>query len=125
MWYESNMESQPLTDLQRGRMSELRRVEISGTLSRHERKELADLIATVECAESAYLRPVTDRIREEHQQLEQGNAEMRELVRRKERLAARLSRILDLATAANDAIDSEAELVLRATAVSYKRGPSQ
>ena len=95
-----------LTEQQRKRFSELREREENGTLDASEQEELNSIIQYIEARESEYLRPATERIRQERLQLHSQNAALKTLMRRQERHVRRLERFLALSKAERAAIQS-------------------
>jgi hypothetical protein len=79
-------------DQKRKRFNELR--EPGRQLNAAEQAEVAALVKEIEDAEAAYLKPATERLRQENARLAKRNLELAELVKRKETLVERLENIL-------------------------------
>lgn len=88
-----------LTEQRRQRLRALQQVEMDGALSSAERMELDAFVQQIEAEEEAVLAAANERMRQERRQIEEQNAALAALIRRKERLAQRLERILALSTA--------------------------
>jgi len=99
-------------DQKRERFQHLRERESAGVLGDAERTELTLLIDELEAAEARYLRPATQRLRDEREIVETQNRALEVLVRRKERLAQRLEDFLAEAQAERRAIEGELAAVL-------------
>jgi len=94
------------------RFQALRRLEQEHTLSVAEQTELRDLISELDEVEAAVLTPATQRLRANREIIEQQNNALKELVQRKEALAARLRAFLTESQATRRAIDSELAAIL-------------
>lgn len=101
-----------LTEAQRQHFRELQQKEDEGILSVSEREELQALIQIIEDAETVYLRPATERIRQERFKIAEQNRALEALIQRKERLARRLERILSLSLAEREKINAEVAAIL-------------
>jgi hypothetical protein len=101
-----------LTEAQRQRFRALQQKEDLGTLSPAEQAELQAFVRLVEDAEAASLRPATDSLRQERLRLEKQNEALQTLVRRKERLARRLERVLALSGSEREQINAQVAAVL-------------
>src|SRR5437867_704878 len=97
-------EATVLTDEQRTRFRELQARSDSGAITNSEQDELDSFVRTIELDEAAYLRPATERIKAERTEIESQNDELRALLRRQERLANRLERVLEKSRIEQDAI---------------------
>lgn len=106
-----------LTDSQRQRFRALQNAEDNGTLSVSDQAELQAFVQLIEDKEAAYLRPATERIRQERLRLQEQNQELQILLRRKERLERRLERMLALSAAEREKINAQVAAILNATAV--------
>ena len=96
-----------LTEAQRRRFRALQQKEDMGTLSPAEQAELQAFVQLVEDEEAVYLRPATERMRQERLRLEEQNNMLQALTRRKERLARRLERVLALSAAEREKINAQ------------------
>lgn len=105
-----------LTESQRQRFRALQRGEEEDTLSPTERAELQAFVQLIEQKEAVYLRPATERIRQERLRLEEQNRALQALLRRKERLARRLERILALSASEREKINAQVTAILNASA---------
>ena len=105
-----------LTDSQRKRFRALQNGEDNGTLSPAEQVELQTFVQLIEEKEAVYLRPATERIRQERLQSEAQNQELQELLRREERLQRRLERFLALSAAEREKINARVAAILNANA---------
>lgn len=85
----------------------LRKRELEGVLTDAEQVELSQMIQGVESAEAAYLRPATERLRREREQVEVQNRALQALAQRKGTLVARLGSVLAELEAERQAIDEE------------------
>lgn len=101
-----------LTEAERGRYKELRRLATEGSLTAGERDELSSLTREIERWESAYLGPATQRLREDSESIETQNRSLEALARRKEALVERLRRALNESEAEQYAISQEVERIL-------------
>ena len=97
-------------DQKRKRFNALR--EPDRHLSPAEQSELAALVKELEDMEAAYLKPATERLRQERLATEKQNARLTEIVKRKKAFVERLDRFLIEADAERRAIDDELALVL-------------
>ena len=102
---------------QQQRFQALRTRERQQALNPMEQAELARMIQELEAEEAAYLRPATERIRQESLRLEEQNKALQVLVRRKERLARRLEHVLVLSASEREKINSEVTAILSSTGV--------
>jgi hypothetical protein len=105
-----------LTNDQRSRFRELQARSDSGAITDSEQEELDSFIHAIELDEAAYLRPATERIKAERAEVEDQNEVLRALLRRQERLAHRLERILEKSRTEQDAIKTKLSGILRTTA---------
>ena len=105
-----------LTKQQRQRFRELQQREEDGALSSAEQAELQNFVQLIEDKEAVYLRPATERIRQERLRLEEQNKELQALIRRKERLARRLERVVALSAAEREKINAQVAAILNADA---------
>ena len=103
-----------LTELQRERFRALQQKEDNDTLSGAEQEELQGFVQLIEDAEAVYLRPATERIRQESLRLEEQNRALQALVRREERLARRLERFLALSASERARINAQVRAILNA-----------
>ncbi len=103
-----------LTEQQRTRFRALQTKEDDGTLSLSEQTELQAFVQIIEEKEADYLRPATERLRQERLLLEEQNRALEVLVRRKERLAKRLRRILALSISEREKINAQVAAILDA-----------
>jgi chromosome segregation ATPase len=81
-------------------------------LSPAEQAELASLVQELEDAESAYLKPATDRLRDENDALKKRNRELANLIDRKKALMQHLQKTVDEAEVETRAIAKELASVL-------------
>jgi hypothetical protein len=96
----------------RTRFRTLRQQEIEGTLTESEQAELAQMIAELEAEEASYLKPATQRIREERLHLQSQNAALKSVIKRQERLARRLERTLATLRSERQQIERELTTIL-------------
>jgi len=80
-----------------------------------EQAELAQLVQELEAAEANYLRPATERLRQQRETLQTQNRALETLALRKEALVLRLRDFLAEAQAERRAIESELAAVLAGT----------
>src|SRR5712691_1769152 len=92
-------------DQKRQRFQELRQPDRQ--LNAAEQAELASLAQELEAAESAYLKPATDRLRQDCELTEKQNDELDRLIKRKEALVQRLHKVLTEARVERRAIENE------------------
>ena len=83
-----------LTELERERFRILQEKEDNQTLDAAEAAEWQGFIDRIEAEEAAYLRPAIERERQERLKIEAQNRALKNLIRRRERLARRLERVL-------------------------------
>ena len=110
-----------LTETQRQRFRALQNGEENGTLSEAEQAELQAFVQLIEEKEALYLRPATERIRQERLLLEEQNQELQVLVRRQERLERRLKRFLALSASERDKINAQVQAILNANTTGAAR----
>src|SRR5579862_3603540 len=110
-----------LTDAQRERFHALQRREEEGALSPTEQAELHAFMQKIEEEEAVYLHPATERIRQERLQIQEQNKALQYLVRRKERLARRLERILALSVSERDKINAQITAILNPNGIGAAR----
>lgn len=110
-----------LTEPQRQRFRALQQSELDGTLSPTEQTEMEAFVQQIEAAEAAYLRPATEHIRQERLRIEEQNKALQEVIRRKERLARRLERILALSAAEREKINAQVASILNANTTGAAR----
>ena len=110
-----------LTEAQRQRFRALQQSEMDGTLSPTEQAEMEAFVQQIETAEAVYLRPATERIRQERLRIEEQNKALQEVIRRKERLARRLERILALSAAEREKINAQVAAILNANTTGAAR----
>jgi len=96
----------------RQRFEWLRQRESAGELTGIERTELESLVQELQSAETAYLTPATERLREERQGLDNQNRRLEALARRRETLARHLHHVLAEAQAERSAIQGELAALL-------------
>jgi hypothetical protein len=101
------------------RFQQLRDRQREGGLTEAEKAELARLVQELETAESDYLTPAAERLRQERRSLESQNQTLEALVLRKESLVRRLRDFLAEAQAERRAIESELAAVLAGTQGSH------
>ena len=99
-------------DQKRERLQRLRQCELIGTLTEAETSELSLLILELDGAETAELRPATERLRSERQVAEARNLVLQDLFQRRQVLAARMRTVLAETQAERQAIDRELTSVL-------------
>ena len=104
-----------LTEAQRQRFRALQQGEEDGTLSVAEQAELQAFVQLIEDKEAAYLRPATERIRQERLRVEEQNQALQALIRRKERLARRLERVLALSSSEREKINAQVAAILNSS----------
>ncbi len=104
-----------MTTSQRKRFQALQQNEDDGTLSSTEQTELAEFVQQIEADEAAYLGPATVRIRQQRLRLEEQNEALRTLIRRKERLARRIERVLTLSASERRKINAQQTAILNAS----------
>ncbi len=97
---------------QRQRFHALQQREDEGTLAPSEQAELQAFVQQIEAEEAIYLRPANERIRQERLQLEAQTAALKILLRRRERLAHRLERVLALSAMEREKINAELSAIL-------------
>jgi uncharacterized FlaG/YvyC family protein len=110
-----------LTEQQRRRFRALQMKEDDGTLSLSEQAELQALVQLIEEKEAGYLRPATERVRQERLLLEEQNKALEALVRRKERLAKRLERVLAFSISEREKINAQVAAILDAKTTEVAR----
>jgi len=103
-----------LTEQQRRRFRTLQTKEDDSTLSLSEQTELQAFVQLIEEKEAGYLRPATERLRQERLLLEEQNGALEALVHRKERLAKRLERVLALSISEREKINAQVAAILDA-----------
>jgi hypothetical protein len=103
-----------LTEAQRQRFRALQQREEDGTLSLTEKAVLQAFVEQIEAGEAAYLRPAVERMRQERLQVEAQTKALHSLLRRKERLARRLERILALSASEREKINAQVSAILNA-----------
>jgi hypothetical protein len=96
------------------RFQDLRQV--GRQLSTSEEAELQSLVEELYAAEAAYLKPATERLRQENDRTEGQNAELDRLIERKQALVHRLKAVLAETRAEQQAIQNELATVLAASA---------
>ena len=101
-----------LTEQQRQRFRTLQQGEEDGILSLPEQAELQTYVQQIEAEEAVYLRPATERIRQERLQIEEQNQALQAVMRRKERLARRLERMLALSASEREKINAQVKAIL-------------
>ncbi|MCW3055901.1 MAG: hypothetical protein JWN14_5071 [Chthonomonadales bacterium] len=103
-----------LTKQHRRHFRALQTKEDNGTLSLSEHTELQAFVQLIDEKEAGYLRPATERIRQERRLLEEQNRALEVLVHRKERLTKRLERVLALSISEREKINAEVAAILDA-----------
>lgn len=101
-----------LTEQQRQRFRALQQSELDGTLAPTEQSELQALARQIEAEEAEYLRPATEHIHQERLQIQEQNRALQLLIRRKERLARRLERVLALSASERQKINTQVKAIL-------------
>lgn len=96
-----------LTEDERTRFRALQARADAGSLTNDEQTEYEGIIRQIEADEAVYLRPATERLRQECVEAEARNDALRQLVHRQERLARRLQRVLEKSRAEQSAIKTE------------------
>ena len=96
----------------RQRLELLRQRENAAVLADIERGELESLVQELQSAETTYLAPATERLREERQELDTQNRALEALARRRETLARHLRDVLAEARAERQAIQGELAALL-------------
>jgi hypothetical protein len=103
-----------LTEQQRMRFRALQTKEEEGTLSPSEQIELQTFVQWIEEQEADYLHSATERMRQERLLLEEQNRALEALIRRKERLAKRLERVLAFSFSERKKINAQVTAILDA-----------
>jgi|SRR5436190_24355885 len=94
------------------RLQQLRQRDRETVLTESERAELELLTQELEAAETAYLTPATERLRQERESVEAQNRTLEALARRKEALVQRLRAFLVETKTEQQAIESEVAAAL-------------
>lgn len=110
-----------LTEHQSQRFNTLQQGEENGALSPAEQMELQAFVQQIEAEEAALLAPAMERMRQQRRRIEEQNAALAVLVRRKERLARRLERILALSIAEREKINAQVAAILNKTSTKAAR----
>ena len=105
-----------LTEDERTRFRALQARADAGSLTSDEQTEYQGFIQQIESDEAVYLRPATERLRQECIEAESRNEALRQLLRRQERLARRLQRILEKSQVEQNAIQTELSGIMSGSA---------
>lgn len=103
-----------MTEQQKEQFCTLQRKEEDSVLSHDEKLQLREFREQIEAEEATLLATGLELLRQERRQIEEQNAVLASLIHRKERLARRLERVLELSLAERKRIETEETAMLAA-----------